>query len=264
VPRVKAWSHPVFLALLLCGTAGYGADKQELNARALFERAEKAYNGGRFEEALGLYSQAYDQKPLPGFLFNLGQCHKNLGQLERAEFFFTRYLDLTPAAKQDPRAQVLLAQVKAKRAEEKSATAEVPPPAILPTAPQPSSPEIVIQPEPSPVTRSGPTRWAFVTTGVAAASAVGGIVSLALAKQQSNRLTGGDGAGGMASSEVFTPEQANAVLREGQLQQSVGIGLLIGAGVVAVVSVVLFAVTGGDESVAISAGGLGGLATVRF
>ncbi len=63
-------------------------------ARRKFAVAQKAYNVGDFEVALTAYSEAYQLKPLPGFLFNIAQCHRQLGHYERAAFFYKRYLSL--------------------------------------------------------------------------------------------------------------------------------------------------------------------------
>ena len=67
-------------------------------AKALFDRAEKAYYLGRFREALALYSKAYEVVPLPGFLFNIGQCHRMLKQYEKAIFFYKGYLQASDAS----------------------------------------------------------------------------------------------------------------------------------------------------------------------
>jgi tetratricopeptide (TPR) repeat protein len=66
--------------------------QRKVQARALFAQAEVKYNLGQFAEALDLYSKAYEVLPLPGFLFNIGQCHRNLGRPERAIFFYQGYL----------------------------------------------------------------------------------------------------------------------------------------------------------------------------
>jgi tetratricopeptide (TPR) repeat protein len=67
-------------------------------ARQHFQRGEKEYKLGHFEKALQAYSQAYDVLPLPGFLFNIGQCHRKLGHFERAIFFYRGYLREKPQA----------------------------------------------------------------------------------------------------------------------------------------------------------------------
>jgi tetratricopeptide (TPR) repeat protein len=80
---------------------------------------------GQFEHALDAFSQAYELKPLPGFLFNIAQCHRHLGNFERASFFYKRYLTL--ASLVPPDAAVvndLLREVETKQAERKRAREE--------------------------------------------------------------------------------------------------------------------------------------------
>ena len=38
-----------------------------------------------------LYTAAHDAKPLPALLFNIAQCHRQLGNHERALFFYRRH-----------------------------------------------------------------------------------------------------------------------------------------------------------------------------
>ena len=73
-------------------------------AKKAFERGEKLFALGKFAEALAQYQRAYDAKPLPGLLFNIGQCHRNLGDYEAAIFSFKKYLKAAPEA--DNRDQV--------------------------------------------------------------------------------------------------------------------------------------------------------------
>ncbi|MBS2029502.1 MAG: tetratricopeptide repeat protein [Deltaproteobacteria bacterium] len=93
------------------------AEKAETQAKALFKAAQKAYDLGNFDEALKDYTAAYDAKPLPGFLFNIAQCHRQRGEYERAAFFYKRFLDTAPKAAAAETAQKLLAEVQAKQAE---------------------------------------------------------------------------------------------------------------------------------------------------
>src|SRR4051812_21228889 len=72
---------------------GAPADKQ---AREHFQNAENSFNLGRFPDALADYQAAYEAKPLPGFLFNIAQCYRNMQSYDRARFFFRRYLALDP------------------------------------------------------------------------------------------------------------------------------------------------------------------------
>jgi tetratricopeptide (TPR) repeat protein len=86
--------------------------KQEKAARAHFERAEKAFNLGHFDAALTSYQAAYEALPLPAFLFNIAQCHRNLRNREQAVFFYQRYLSLAPEAPNRPVVEELIAEQK--------------------------------------------------------------------------------------------------------------------------------------------------------
>lgn len=119
----------------LAGTAGQlvapaGAVAAELreDAKTLSKRAATAFKLAHFQEALDLYTQAYEAFPAPAFLFNLGQCHKNLGHSERALFFFQGYLRDKPDASNRRAVEVLIAEsntaLEAQRAAEAVALAE--------------------------------------------------------------------------------------------------------------------------------------------
>ncbi len=93
-------------------------DPREKVAREKYGKATKAYDLGKFEEALELFSEAYEAKELPGFLFNIAQCHRQLGDFERARFFYKRYLDLSPKRpKNAPQVEQLIAECDARIAE---------------------------------------------------------------------------------------------------------------------------------------------------
>jgi tetratricopeptide (TPR) repeat protein len=83
----------VLVGLVLASRLALAAPDPEIaRAKALFQRAEVHFSVGEFVRALELYKEAYKRKPLPGFLFNIGQCHRNLGQCDRAVFFYKQYL----------------------------------------------------------------------------------------------------------------------------------------------------------------------------
>jgi tetratricopeptide (TPR) repeat protein len=86
--------------------------KQEKEARAHFDRAERAFNLRRFDEALAGYQAAYEALPLPAFLFNIAQCHRNLGNRDQAIFFYQRYLTLDPEAPNRRIVEDLIAEQK--------------------------------------------------------------------------------------------------------------------------------------------------------
>lgn len=97
---------PVWLAAVLAvaplGARAAGAEtpsRTEAQARVKFAEGNTAYDLAEFQKALDAYSEAYRLVSLPGFLFNIAQCHRQLGHAERAAFFYRRYLALS---KQEP------------------------------------------------------------------------------------------------------------------------------------------------------------------
>jgi tetratricopeptide (TPR) repeat protein len=108
-----------------------GGGNSEKEARALFQRAEMAFNLGKFSDALTDYQAAYQAKPLPGFLFNIAQCYRNMGNYERARFFYRRYLALEPRTSNRRLVEDLIAEMTRlldKQAEEKPAASPPPSP----------------------------------------------------------------------------------------------------------------------------------------
>ncbi|WNG43969.1 tetratricopeptide repeat protein [Archangium minus] len=87
----------------------------EAQARAKFAEGNLAYDLAEFQKALDAYSEAYRLKPLPGFLFNIAQCHRQLGRPERAAFFYRRYLSLS---KEEPSNAPLVRELIAEMDEE--------------------------------------------------------------------------------------------------------------------------------------------------
>jgi hypothetical protein len=111
--------------------AGAPTAEDEQRARDLYARAEKSFDVGKFAEALTDYQAAYEAKPLPGFLFNIAQCYRNMGNYERARFFFRRYLTVEPHAPNHRRVEELISEMT------KKIDAQGAAPATTPTTPPP-------------------------------------------------------------------------------------------------------------------------------
>ena len=105
------------LALALGPARGQAQTADEARAKALFKSGMKTYDVGDFEGALKLYSDAYQLAPLPGFLFNIAQCHRQLNNFERAAFFYQRFIDTSrPRAANVDVAAGLLDEMKTRQA----------------------------------------------------------------------------------------------------------------------------------------------------
>jgi tetratricopeptide (TPR) repeat protein len=103
----------VLMAVLLVGAplrAGAQTPEAREQAKAKFNEAQVAYHLGEFQKALAAYTEAYRLLPLPDFLFNVAQCHRQLGNAESAAFSYRRYLELATKAKGQPPENAALTQ----------------------------------------------------------------------------------------------------------------------------------------------------------
>jgi tetratricopeptide (TPR) repeat protein len=152
------------------------APADEAIARSRFEQGRLAYDLGRFDEALDHFEAAYAAVPLPGFLFNLGQCHLQRGDAARAIFFYERYLELVPDAHNADVTRGLLAEARLKQQQKQQQKQQGPAAATPATAPTID----VTAPAPAAATPAeDDTVWwvagGVATAGVAALAAGGAI-----------------------------------------------------------------------------------------
>lgn len=211
-PTSRTRALPLLLGALLSAAtprafAGEADDMSLVMAKESFDLAEKAYALGKFDDALRHYERAFELKQLPALLFNIGQCHRNLGNWERASFFYQGYLSREPKAKNRDKVQALIEQMDAKvREQEEAKRAAVAAPGANPARvdtgapnaamPSPSAPPpeaarpgvAVVPPaattppaptESTPLYRSG---WLWAAVGVVV---VGGIVAAVVATNPS-------------------------------------------------------------------------------
>jgi tetratricopeptide (TPR) repeat protein len=100
----------VVLSLLLLCPGSIHADQELARARKLFREGEIHFNLGEFEKAKEKFSAAYRVKQIPAFLFNIGQCHRQLGNCERAVFYFRQFLRYQPGSPQAKQVRLLIRQ----------------------------------------------------------------------------------------------------------------------------------------------------------
>ena len=133
-----------------------------VRARKYFEKGQKLYNLGKFEEALGQYEKAYDEVELPELLFNIAQCHRNLDHFELAIFSFKKYLREKPAADNRAAVEKVIEELEAAKAKRDAEH----PPQRLPPVPTGHEPDGVGITKPPPAPTPYYKRWWF-WTGVA-------------------------------------------------------------------------------------------------
>jgi tetratricopeptide (TPR) repeat protein len=82
-------------ALLLMSALAFAKGKAE--AKEAFNRALQYYNLSDFKSALQGFKEAYLDYPDPSFLFNIGQCQRQLGDKPAALLSYKAYLREAPA-----------------------------------------------------------------------------------------------------------------------------------------------------------------------
>lgn len=88
----------VFLWAMLLWLGGWTSPARADRAEAMlhYEQAMAHYNAGRFEAALLLFEQAYDEDPTPTLRYNIAQSHWKLGHTEEAIQNYQQYLTMQP------------------------------------------------------------------------------------------------------------------------------------------------------------------------
>lgn len=150
-------------------------DAATRNAKRHFERGQKLYTLTKFREALDEYQQAFDARPIPDFLFNIGQCYRNLGDYDAAIFSYKKYLAGAPDAPNRPQVEQLIVDLQARKDQEDARRLALPPPTPPGTA-------ATAGPAPAPPPdRPIYTRWWF-WTGVGVVAAGAGVATYELTR----------------------------------------------------------------------------------
>ena len=83
----------------------------EHEARKHHQTAEARFRAGLFAEALAEYQAGYQVLPLPGFLINIAQCYRRLGDLKMASGAYRRFTAVAPASPLAPQIRALIVEM---------------------------------------------------------------------------------------------------------------------------------------------------------
>jgi hypothetical protein len=130
-------------------------------ARAHFEKGKSYFQLSEYRKALEEFKAAHVEKPDAAYLYNIAECHRNLGEPREAAVFYQRFLKLAPPdSPMRSSAEKQLAELQAPPPAAAGAPAAgpavAPPPA--PTAPAPVAPPAPVPPvapPPAPAASSG-------------------------------------------------------------------------------------------------------------
>lgn len=115
--RVSALAGVILILASAKAQAAPAGKAAEAEARRAAEVAKVAFERGNYSAALASFEQAYQLKQVPRLLFNIAQCHRQLGNHEKAVSFFQRFLETGPDAAQAKATRELIANERAKAAE---------------------------------------------------------------------------------------------------------------------------------------------------
>lgn len=160
-------------------------DADKAHAREAFRRALHAYDFGEYAKALDAFKEAYNAYEDPGFLFNIAQCHRQLGQNDDAIRFYSTYLSKVPQAPNQREVRAMIVKLEKLSAEQHAAAppppttppvvapVETPPPVVATPPVVTAAPAVVVVAAPPPP-RTTPLykRW-WLWTAVGGAVAIG-------------------------------------------------------------------------------------------
>ncbi len=120
-------------------------------ARELFTQGNTFFDLGQFDKAIDAWQRGYQLKNDPGFLYNIGQAYRTMGDPEKAIFFYKRYLINAPKAKNrtevEEKIDALQKQIDERQAPPSGLAPPVAPP-VEPPAAAPAPPAPVPSPPP--------------------------------------------------------------------------------------------------------------------
>jgi hypothetical protein len=150
-------------------------------ARVHFDRGRTFFDVNEYRKAIAEFKAAHIEKPDPAFLYNIGECHRRLGEGSDALLFYRRFLAATPAGdKTRPVVEQRIAELKT--AGEAQNPGGTPPGAgddtLALNVPPPEGDAPVLIQQPGPPTEASPfymRSWFWITVG---AVVVGSVVSI--------------------------------------------------------------------------------------
>jgi tetratricopeptide (TPR) repeat protein len=138
-------------------------------ARAAYKNASQHFKLGEYEPALEAFKEAYRLREDPSFLFNIGQCHRLLGQRTEAIAAFHAYLNDAKHAPNRADVEAIIEKLRAEVADEEERQRQETAAAVAAAQPTPVASVAVVNDAPAP--RKTPVYkkwWLWTTVGVVA------------------------------------------------------------------------------------------------
>jgi len=175
------------LSLSLGVTPALAEDR--VAARQHYKRALSHYKLAEYKLALDAFKEAFRNFEEPSMLFNVAQCHRQLGQKRDAVRFYRAYLRDVPAATNRAEVEKLVSDLEEQLAQEaaaaRAATARVVP------APTPTTAIVASAPTPKQPAYKKWWVWTIVGGTVAVGVGLGVGLTLGLPRNPSATTQGG-------------------------------------------------------------------------
>jgi outer membrane protein assembly factor BamD (BamD/ComL family) len=162
------------------------ADDQTRHAAELYDSGTKHYRLAEFDAALKDFQEGYRLRSDPAFLFNIGQCQRQLGDLDGAMHSFGSYLKELPNAPNAPEVRHLLGTLQSRIDARPPKPEPTPPPASEPAREQSASAG-------ASLTTSAPTsaprkshRWVWAVVAVGSVALIGTAIGLGVGLTRSH------------------------------------------------------------------------------
>src|SRR4030095_11220519 len=94
--RARVAAAVLVLAAAFPARVAAAPSEAERSARSHFQAGGGHLEAGGLDEALKEYQAGYDAKPLPGFLVNIAQCQRRLGDLKTARATYQKFVLVAP------------------------------------------------------------------------------------------------------------------------------------------------------------------------
>lgn len=169
--RVRYGLLLVAVCLAMATSTTARADSETTRAKQLYAQGVTSYNLGHYDEALTAFEMGYRIRQDSAFLFNIGQCQRQLHRYEDAERSYRAYLRESPNLPQSTYDQVQKLIVEMQRAVDEQ-RAKMPPPGTQPPAeslaqqpPGTQRPTVSTSAEAAPTPSTAPTPSSPPATG---------------------------------------------------------------------------------------------------
>lgn len=175
---LAAFARPAFAMQL--------SSQQKQDVRVHYERATRAYDLNKYQEAIDEYQKVYEIDGDPVMLYNIGQAYRLNDQPQESIHFYRRYLQRSPEARNREDVNRKIVNMEKLIEDRRKAAAAVTPPPPVPIRPAPKPvavaplpvvtppPEVVARPVVVVVPPTPPSKarrgvgWTMVGVGVAA------------------------------------------------------------------------------------------------